>query len=366
MKLILYAVTAMSFNWYLQYRSIIISILIFAGLVFVHEAGHFLIAKCMKLPVRTFSIGIGPKLFSFKWNETDICFSLLPFGGYVQLLEEDGATDVDTTSWRYLLLYSGGIIANIILAIIILSGLYIDQSRIITKELVQSPLLIASTRKISTDRDASLQSGDMIYSLDNLKFPGNTIQSLVEYIKDKPGKTVSLLIKRNGVYKKINIILRNELGNGKLDVIFADENFRYHRRKIQINDVMIGCKLALQHSIELVISILSGLWQIFTGKANIRSIGGPIAIIHISSIVVKRGLVELLNFISVMSIQLAILNVLPIPILDGGRIAILLFEKLCKRSISNNTKNRLFILGFTLMICIAIIVTIFDIMRLLH
>jgi regulator of sigma E protease len=342
------------------------------GLVFFHEAGHFLVAKWIGMPVSVFSLGFGPRLFGFRWNETDVRLSLLPFGGYVRLsgegLRDSGTIDFEKfftskTICKPILFYSGGIIANVFIALAIFFWLDVSHSRIVARHLIPSPLVVLEVSPGTAAAQVGLQSKDRIHKFGNLTFPKNSNEDIVAYIQDHPGQTVPMVIERNGIKQEARAVLSNNGGKGVLGVIFESDSWFYDRRDVHIKDLTHGASFAVITSARLGFDILGSLGKIITNKASLHDISGPVAIIRASSRAARAGLVQFLLLSALISMNLAVMNALPIPFLDGGHVAIFLFERLYGKIIPVHIKERLFTAGFLVLASLTLVVIIMDIIK---
>lgn len=345
--------------------SIFSSIMLLASLIFFHEVGHFLVAKWMGVSVSVFSLGFGPRLAGFSWNETDVRLSLVPLGGYVKVdqdLEHGETTNLDKTnikfSWKYLLFYAGGIIANIVIAVLILFSLHLNQS---LKIAVPSSLVLKEVIYGTPADKAGLKSMDRLCSIDSLNFPSNRHEEAISYIRSKPNQVVSMTIERQGVVHNIKVTLNEEAGMGRLGAIFEPNNLTYYG-SLKFNNIVKSMQLAISDTFTIGCGILKGFGKLIKGEVAIKDIGGPISIIKVSSQAAQNGLINFFFFAALLSINLALVNALPIPLLDGGYITMFLFERIYGKQIPTITKERIFTIGFIIVMSLMTVVIISDIM----
>ena len=347
-------------------------VVLLVGLIFFHELGHFLVAKWMGMPVDVFSLGFGPRVAGFRWNETDVRLSLLPLGGYVRLAgynpEEPEAQDphgfLSQPAWKRLFFYAGGILANVVVTAAIFFYLGMDQARITDKRPVPSPLQIIEVTPGSAAMEAGLQSGDQIRSFGDLAFPGSKSDDAIAYIQARPGAAIPVTVERDGVTRTLQVVPRNEGGKGKLGVYFEVSNWVYTRRPLRFGDLGQGAKSAVVGSASLGYEILGNFGKLVTRKVSLKEVGGPITIVRAGSRAAKAGLLQFLFLTALISMNLAVLNALPIPFLDGGHAAILVIERLRGKDLSIAVKERILQGGFLFLASLMAMVIALDILKL--
>ena len=347
-------------------------VVLLVGLIFFHEMGHFLVAKWMGMPVDVFSLGFGRRLVGFRWNETDVRLSLLPLGGYVRLAgynpEEPDAADphgfLAQPAWKRVFFYSGGILANILITVVIFFGLGLNEARVTAEHPIPSPLLVVDVTPGTAAAEAGLRSGDQIRRFGDLAFPGSKSEDAIAYIQARPGAAVPVTLDRDGATRTVQVVLHSEGGKGKLGVAFEGSGWIYDRRPLQIKDLGTGAKFAVKGSAGLAWEILGNFGKLISHKVSLKEVGGPIAIVRAGSRAAKAGLAQFLFLTALISMNLAVLNALPIPFLDGGHAAILLFERMRGKDLSVLMKERILTGGFLVLASLMAMVIALDIMKL--
>ncbi len=348
----------------------IISVIILLGiLIFAHEFGHFLVAKYSGVGVLKFSLGFGPKLVGKKIGETEYRISWVPLGGYVKLLgetENEELAEEDKNRsffkqpvWKRASIVAAGPIFNFLLAIVIFTIVY----------MVGVPTLttyISGVAEGSPAFEAGIREGDVIAAIDGKEI--TRWEEIKESISKSDGSELRITITRGG--QSINVPLKPRLYKEKN--IFGEE----------IDSYKMGVSPSLEHTVVERMNPFSAFWtslkqtwfiskltvlsivKIFEGVVSPKTLGGPIMIAQIAGAQVKEGIVPFVLFMALLSINLAILNLLPIPILDGGHLLFFLAEAVTGREINIKWREMGQQVGLVILIALMIFVFIMDIERL--
>ena len=343
-----------------------------AGLIFVHELGHFLVAKWMGMPVEVFSLGFGNRLVGFTWRETDVRLSILPLGGYVKLAgynpEEPEAEDphgfLKQPAWKRLLFYSGGIIGNILTAWVLLTVLATDQNRV-TK--FEEHWQVAQVVKGSRAEAGGLKRGDELLKIGNLSLPGPSWEKeVLPYIQSRGEQAVPFRVLREGKTLELALTPAAEGGKGKLGFGPDLTLLPLERRPFRVMDLVLGASESSRVTVAVAGAVLKGYGRLVSGRASVKEMGGPGTIGVMAYRAAQTGWTAYLSFLAFISLNLAVLNALPIPFLDGGHAAILLFEKLRRRDLSILVKERILMGGFVFLMGLMALVVMLDIWRFRH
>ncbi len=344
-------------------------ILMLGGLIFLHEGGHFLAAKYMGMPVETFSLGFGPRLLGFHWRETDVCLRLLPLGGYVKLAgfnpEEPGAEDphgfLQQPYGKRMLFYSGGILANLLTTLVLFTFVGADQARVIK---VQESWTVVEVVPGGAAEQGGLKPGDELRGIGSLRFPGSQWEEAVSYIQARPGESVLFSITREGKPLELPLTPRLDGGKGRLGFMPVPVPLALERRAYRPGDFLEGGRYAVLKSYQLSGQVFGFLRKLVTFQARSAEVSGPIGIIRQGSRAAKTGWDVFLFMCGAISLQLAILNALPIPALDGGHMAMLTFEKLRRKDLTIELKEKILTAGFLLLASLMLLVIVMDLLKL--
>jgi len=347
--------------------SLLIFLLILSILIIVHESGHFFAAKKVGVKVEKFSLGFGPQLLKKKHNGTEYTISAIPLGGYVKLagddIEEYKGEKFEyyskTLGERFQIVFSGPLL-NYILGIICFWVILVSGYPTLTTK-------IGGLIDGFGAQKAGLQVGDKILAVDGQRIDyWDDLQKIIQ--SKSTSSTVNLSILRENEQLTVAVSIRekqmdDQLGQkrnvGLLGITPFDEILQVKHGFFK------SAALSIEKTWDLTALTYKALWRMITGKLSIRdSVAGPLGIFYITSKAASLGLTAVIHLIAVLSISLAIFNLLPLPILDGGHILFLAIEKIRKKSLNIKTERIITQIGFSLIITMAVLVTLNDIFRL--
>ncbi len=362
--------------------NIIIFLVILLVLVVSHEFGHFIIAKKSGIRVDEFSFGFPPKLFGKKVGETTYNFNLLPFGGYVKIFGENPDEEsisgpdskrsfVNKPLYIQAAVLLGGVTMNFLVAWLLLSvgfmsGLPTSVGSAPQGSVIENQALtVTSVLSNSPSEKAGLKTGDKIFNLqtktDNTDTP--SAESIQYFIKRHGNEEIKVSFTRGNENKETTIVPEiNETNNTPMIGISMDV---IGNLKLPIHKAILeGLKL----SSNLVVATILGFYNLIhgaiTGHGSLSGITGPIGIVGVVGDAAKFGFVYLLSFTALISINLAVINLIPFPALDGGRLLFLLIEKIKGSRIKPNTANTINTIGFGLLMVLMAVITYHDIVKL--
>jgi regulator of sigma E protease len=434
-----------------QIAQTVLSFIVVLGiLVFVHEFGHFIVAKAFKIGVPVFSLGFGPRLWGFRRKETDYRVSAVPLGGYVRLAGDEadenrtGGPDefLPRPRWQRFLVFVAGATFNIVLAIVVMTMVFATWGRdeVVRPETFPTVADVAPASPAETAglkrgdkvlriggqdaRDQQTQVNEIILAPDQLKpvdierdgapmtlnmrtgqdpvyhlgapgwrliqdgegppeiemvlggspaeksglkrgdkvvgIDGRPPQGELELkalLEKSIGRSVHLAIRRDGQDVSVVVTPRDEAGIGKIGVLFAEAN-RVHRE--------LGLQAAFAASLDwnggITRSVFQTLARLVKREISVRAFSGPIEIARVSREAVRGG-ESFFTLLALISLQLGIINLMPIPVLDGGHILILACEGLLRRDLSDKLKERVMTVGFVFLLAFFGLVIFFDILK---
>jgi regulator of sigma E protease len=426
--------------------NILAFVFVLGVLIFVHELGHFLMARRIGVRVLTFSLGFGPKLFSFRRGDTEYCVSAIPLGGYVKMAGENpedsrtGAADefLSKTKWQRFQVLVMGPVMNLVLAVVVMALVLYQGAPVPLYE--DQPAVVGSFNEPSVAKRAGVQPGDLIATVDGKdvdtweqfaiailskpkrdvslgivrngspvtvsvvpdafgKFelgdigvlpimrpviasieagspaaeaglkPGDVVMAaagdryvnyprLIEMIKAREGKPLALEIKRDGAIQQVAVTPR-KIG----DAIRVGAQISSLETKIVDPGPLEAVQMSLERNWEWSVMIVQTLAGLFTRDTSVKQLMGPVAIAQVSGSAAEAGWVPLFGLLAMISLNLGLLNLMPIPVLDGGHIAILALEGLSRRDFSMKVKEKMLLVGFVLLLTLMVTVIYNDLTR---
>ncbi len=341
--------------------TIIIALIFFSIIVLVHELGHFLTAKAVGIYAEEFSIGMGPRLFKYEGKETVYSFRVLPIGGYVKFLGEDEDSNdprafTNAKVWQRIMVIASGPIMNFILAVILLTVSYSTYG--IFDEYIP---VIGGVMKDFPAEQAGMQVGDRIIEINDIDISGldnnKAVDKIRDIINDNGDKSLNVVIKRGDQLKSFELIPKFDEEGQRHQLGFY---FDYSMKRLNI---LSSIGLSIKKTGEVIKVMVLTLGEIiFKGNA-IDNLAGPVGIVGEIGKAAKAGFLQLLNLGILITINLGIVNLIPFPALDGGRLVLLIVEGLRGKPIDRKKEGFIHLIGFVLLILLMIIVTYKDILR---
>lgn len=327
-------------------------------LVFIHEAGHFFAAKLFGLLVEELGFGLPPRLWGKKIGETLYSLNWLPFGGFVKIygerhFEEKAAVDRKRSFshqkiWKRMLIVISGVLMNFILGWFLVSAVFLVG--------VPQSLAIAKVKQGSLAEQAGLKENDRVLGF-------KSVPELVKFIDEYKGKEVILRVRRNSEDLEIKVTPRLKVpeGEGNLGIHLVETGIP---KTGFFKSLWEGLIMSLGIVKSIVRGIADLLAGIFTAKSVVEKFVGPVGIISMAIQASRDGLIHFIQLLAMISLNLAVFNIIPIPALDGGKLLFLVIEKFRGRPISVKTELVVTSASFMFLLVLILIVTFKDILTL--
>ena len=365
--------------------SVIIFIFVLALLIFVHELGHFLAAKISKVRVDAFAVGFPPKLFAWKPQKSDTTYSLnlIPFGGYVKIFGEDPDDEsingpnkersfVHKPKLIQIWILIAGVLFNFIFAWLLISiGFMSGVPTAITEDtkgVVGEPeLLLTAVVSDSPAEDAGLHVGDTVLGINTLDqgIAGEaiTVESVQAFIKENGTEVLAVTYLRDGEEATTRVTPEEGIVEGQFAIGVGLDMVGI----VQLNPFVAlweGGKSTARLTGAVTVGLVNLIGDMFKGEADLSQVSGPVGIVGLVGDASSRGLIALFTFTAFISLNLAVLNLLPFPALDGGRILFVIIEAIKGSPIKSKVANTVNAIGFALLLLLMVIVTVSDVLKL--
>ena len=413
-------------------------------LVFVHELGHFLMARWHGVRVLTFSLGFGPKVFNVRRGDTDYCISAFPLGGYVKMAGENpddsrGAEDefLSKNKWQRFQILIMGPLMNLALAVLLMAVVLMQGGEIPTFD--NEPVMVGRIEPNSPAERAGIRPGDLITKVNKDEVPnwdqfflaigmaadqdvvvtfvrdgreqyvmvrpeaegrfdvgdigvlpdvypyissvvaGGPAEKaglktrdiilainnqrvvfskdVVDIISDKPGAPLEVRIRRDGQELSFTVTPRKEGEVGRIGISIGNETRTFRPGFFE------ALGLSVQRNIQFSGLILKTLWGLIVGETSPKQLMGPVGMAQLSGESAEAGWVALLALMATISLNLGLLNLMPVPVLDGGHILIMALETIARRDFSIQAKEKMFLAGFVLLMALMVTVIYNDLTR---
>ena len=311
--------------------SIFSLIIVLGVLIFFHELGHFLVARVLGVGVERFSLGFGPKLIGKTIGITEYQISAIPLGGYVKMVGESPDSELDPSDipisfthkhvFKRILIVAAGPFFNILLALIIFFGIFQISGLLILKP------NIGDVNEGTPAYMAGLKKNDLVVSIDGVDI--SSWEDMANAIMASKGKTIAISVLRGDKIltkkvtpevKKFKNIFNEDVDRYVIGITASGEVFKKNLNFFQ------AVSESVNQTYQITALTIKGVVKLFQGTVSPKTLGGPIMIAQMAGQQAKEGVVNLIFFIALISINLAILNFLPIPVLDGGHLLFFFIE----------------------------------------
>lgn len=332
---------------------IVLSILFFELIILVHEGGHFLAAKSVGVEVTEFAVGMGPKLISFTKGGTKYSLRLIPFGGYCQMVgeNEDAEGDGSFTNkkvWQRILIVVAGAVMNLILGLVIVGIMVSSQN------LVGTPTVAKFDDKAVSS--SSLQVGDTIKSIDGMRVYSAT--DVTTGMSRSVDSTVDMTVERKGKLVDLSVTFDTEAYEGKQ---YVKMDFWLLGKDKTVSNVL---KSTFMEWMSYARMVFLSIHDLIVGRYGVNDLSGPVGAVSIVSSAVKSSIPSVLRIMALLTINIGLFNLFPIPALDGWRLFLLIFEGIFRKKLPQKWEWMINAVGLALLLGLMCFVTFSDITKL--
>jgi membrane-associated protease RseP (regulator of RpoE activity) len=344
--------------------SVLAAIAVLAVLIFVHELGHFAAARLQGIYANKFSMGFGPVLLKYQGSQTEYAIRAIPLGGFVGFPDDDPDSEIPLDDPNLMrnrpildraIVISAGVIANLIFAYFLLVG----QVSTVGVQDLQPGLVIPKVDPSSAAMSAGIQAGDIVLSIDHQPLNGypEATSLFIDKIQNSPNIPLPLVLKRGEETLAVTITaIANEEGKGKIGVALSPNVSVKHAQSI---------REALSYSADayerIIVLTVQGFWQLISHfSENAQQVAGPIKIVEYGANIARNDISNLFQFGALISINLAVINILPLPALDGGQLVFLLIEGILGKPLPNKIQENFMQTGLVLLLGLGIFLIVRD------
>ena len=329
--------------------TIIYAILIFCLLIFVHELGHFIVAKACDVKVNQFAIGMGPAFFKKQKGETLYALRVFPIGGYCAMEGEDEDSEDPRAfnrkpAWQRALILAAGSFMNLLTCVVLLI--------IIAFWAGQPTTTLDSVIDGSPAEKAGIHAGDRIVAIDGEKV--DKWDDITGIISDNKNSEIVVRVDRDGKTMDIETALEYDKEQKRYMIGITPGMER---------DPVTAVGAGIKNTGKMTVMMYDVLRQLFTGDVSVKELSGPVGIVYAVNETAKSGAMYVVYLAALLSLNLAIINMLPFPALDGGRLLFLLIRKITGKRVSDEMEGRIHFIGIVLLLLLMVYVTFNDVIR---
>ncbi|ADU27153.1 RIP metalloprotease RseP [Ethanoligenens harbinense] len=336
---------------------IVIAVIVFGVLIFLHEFGHFFTAKLCGIKVNEFAVGMGPALFKFQKGETRYSLRALPIGGFTAMEGEDGENNdprafVNRPVWQRIIVLVAGAFMNI------LTGFVIILIIIMLTNPIPSTT-VAQFADGATSSQTGLRAGDRILSIDGAAVHIN-MDITLGLITSNKGK-VNMQVLRGGKVVDLPAVQFPMTDDGNGGKVMARDFVVYAQQKTPGRVI----SYAFYWTIAMVKLVWVTILQMFTGRYSVKDLSGPVGVTAAMGQAASQSPSMLFNVVAMIAVNLGVVNLFPLPALDGGRLLFVIIEGIRRKPISRKYEGYVHLIGFALLMTLMLFVTFNDIVRLI-
>jgi regulator of sigma E protease len=338
-------------------------------MIFIHELGHFTVARLSGITIYEFAIGMGPTLVSWKSKKYNTKYSLrlLPMGGFVSMAGEDGESDDPNAFnkkpiWKRLLILFAGPGMNLILGFVLMLTMLTTQAFVNKTDdhlgYLSSNTIADFVENSTSNSENGLQKGDKIIKVGNV--PIHTGTELFYEITHQGYKEIDLTVNRDGQKIRLqNVQFGTFTEEG---IVFGSTDFIVYGERSTVFNLI---KHSFFSSISAIKMVWDGVTDLIIGRYGVDALSGPIGITGQIGEAARQGIVTFLYFFAIITINLGVMNLLPFPALDGGRILFIAIEGITKKKINPNIESYIHFIGLMLLFALMIFVSFKDVLKLI-
>lgn len=329
--------------------TLIYAVIIFCLLIFVHELGHFITAKMCGIKVNEFAIGMGPAFFKRQKGETLYSLRVFPIGGFCAMEGEDEDSDDERAfnnqpAWQRAIVLAAGSVMNLLTAILLMI--------IIAFYMGQATTTVDAVKDGSPAYEAGITAGDEIIAIDGREIREWT--DLQTTVGENEENTVTFTVQRDG--EKIDIPVTpkydEEAGRSLVGV-----------NPVMAHNPLVSVKTGVENTWNMTVMMYDLIGQLFTGDVSAKELSGPVGIVYVVNDSAKMGLIYVVYLAALLSLNLAVINLLPFPALDGGRLIFLVIRKVTGKRVTDEMEGKIHFIGIMLLLALMVYVTWNDIVR---
>lgn len=329
--------------------TIIYAIMIFCLLIFVHELGHFIVAKACGVKVNEFAIGMGPAIFKKQKGETLYAVRLFPIGGFCAMEGEDEDSEDDRAfnnkpAWQRALVLTAGSFMNLLTAVVLMI--------VIAFVVGQATTTVNEVLDDSPAYRAGMMSGDRIVEVDGTAV--DEWNDVITYIGESSRDTADIVVERDGAQQTLTAALEYDKESGRNKIGITPE---------MKHSVAGSVGSGMKNTWNMTVMMYKVIKQLFTGDVSVSELSGPVGIVYAVNQSAKAGVIYVVYLASLLSLNLAIMNMLPFPALDGGRLLFLLIRKITGKRITDAIEGKIHFIGIILLMVLIVYVTWNDIVK---
>jgi regulator of sigma E protease len=354
-----------------------LALVLFGILILFHELGHFVFAKLLGVKVLKFSIGFGPKLIGKKIGETEYVISLVPLGGYVKPLGEEAGEEIEEREkdrafnfqpvWKRALIVLAGPVFNLLLAYVIFVVFLTVSLPVAIPSLKSITATIEDIADDSPAMRAGIRKNDVVVSINEKSV--SDWSEMAALFSNNPGVELNIRVKRGD--ELVDLLVTPEPTSVKgedgkeITVGRIGISKKMDFKVIESSNVFMASLKGAEAVYDWSALTLEVVWKMLTGGISVKQVGGPILIVDAASKAASAGAATYFGFIAIISINLAILNLLPIPVLDGGHLMFMSIEALRGKPLSEKVMNMATRVGFSILMLLIAFVFYNDTIRII-